>query len=534
MRKKIILAGALLGAVTSLGVIGLGYLGWQALRLPFLPFDLFDWMARALPGALITTVIHSIVSIIRGLNLGPTDTTAKLIEQSIALGQFVGGGAVLGAALAWAFVRRPRTINRIAVGLGGGLTLVSLAIEAALGQPPVGWPLTLLWLAALNLAWALGLARIMRGPTGEPSEPVLVALQRRQFLTVLGGALGIGLGSFVIARWLQRSVASPSPQPLATNLGAGETSGPAASPSEAELAARIQPAPGTRAELTPNAAFYRIDINTLPPSIDGGSWRLSLDGLVGQPQTYTIQDLLNRPSASQVVTMQCISNPVGGDLTSTSRWTGVPLKVLLAEAGLRGGAQAIQMESEDGFYESLSIDEAMDERVLLVYAMNDAALPVEHGFPLRIYIPGHYGMKQPKWLTHMEVIANPGRGYWVERGWSQTAIPQTTSVIDTVAVEAADPKTGTVPVGGIAWSGDRGISKVEVQVDGGDWMAAKLRTPPLSPLSWVQWRLDWPMEKGSHEFKVRSYDGAGQLQVLSPGDPYPDGATGVDTYRARI
>jgi DMSO/TMAO reductase YedYZ molybdopterin-dependent catalytic subunit len=324
-----------------------------------------------------------------------------------------------------------------------------------------------------------------------------------------------------------------SPQPATTeaplpSVDTESTSGPAASPSQEELSARIEPAPGTRAELTSNESFYRIDINTTPPEIDATEWRLQLEGLVDNPMTLTIEDIINRRAVTQVVTMQCISNPIGGDLTSTSRWTGTPLVELLEDAGLRAGAEELYIESADGFYESVAMDDLMDQRTLLVYAMNGVPLPVEHGFPLRIYIPNRYGMKQPKWITRMEVVDNQGPGYWVDRGWSAEATVRTTSVVDSV-----NPETETVPVGGIAWAGERGISKVEVQVDDGPWTETELRVPPLSPLTWVQWRYEWPYEAGSHEFRVRAYNGDGEMQVLESMPTRPDGATGIHTLRVR-
>jgi DMSO/TMAO reductase YedYZ molybdopterin-dependent catalytic subunit len=535
MKRMWILSAAALGVLTGVAIVALNYLGLRWLKLPFIPFDSFDWLTRILPGVLITTVIHTMVSLIRGLNLGSTDTTAKLIEQSIAIGQFIIGGGVLGVALAYALRMRPDRRSLISLVGGGLVALISILVEAALGMPPVGWLVTVLWIAALSLAWNYILTWLVMGAGRAHAEAAEIGVvDRRQFLYVLGATLGVGLGSLALASISGKPAPTSTGSATPRNIGGGETSGPAASPPEATLEARIPAAPGTRPELTSNADFYRIDINTLPPALDGSAWEMKFDGLVVQPTTYTIQDLVNRPSMSQVVTMQCISNPVGGDLTSTARWTGVPLKTLLAEIGLRDGASAIQMEAADGFYESISIEEAMDERVLLVYAMGGVPLPVEHGFPLRIYIPGHYGMKQPKWITHMEAIDNAGRGYWVERGWSQTAIPKTTSVIDTVAVDQPDPGTGKVPVGGIAWAGERGISRVELSVDDGPWNEVQLRLPPLSPLSWVQWRSGWDPSPGTHQFQVRAYDGNGDLQVTNPGDPYPDGATGIDTMRVRV
>jgi hypothetical protein len=192
------------------------------------------------------------------------------------------------------------------------------------------------------------------------------------------------------------------------------------------------------------------------------------------------------------------------------------------------------MTAVDGFYESMPVSEAMDDRTLLVYQMNGQPLPIEHGYPLRVYIPNHFGMKQPKWLISLEVIDHHASGYWVDRGWDNQAIPPTTSVMDAVDAEGYDPKTGLLPVGGIAYAGARGISKVEVQVDNGPWAAAELRTPPLSPLTWVQWRYFWKSQIGQHIFRVRAYDGTGQLQVESPAPPEPTGATGIDSVSTFI
>jgi hypothetical protein len=307
----------------------------------------------------------------------------------------------------------------------------------------------------------------------------------------------------------------------------GGNTGPAASPSEEELAARILPAPGTRPELTSNEAFYRIDINTIPPSVEEAGWRLELGGMVNTPLSLTLDEIRARPAASQVVTMQCISNPVGGDLTGTSLWTGVRLKDLLEEAGLAPGAQELAIEAADGFYESVAMADMQDERTLLVYAMNGEPLPREHGFPLRIYIPNRYGMKQPKWITRMEVIGEKGPGYWVDRGWSPEAIALTTSAIDPTPNDLVPDENGILPLGGIAWAGARGIARVEVQIDDGEWVEAQLRNPPLSPLSWVQWRYDWPSTPGRHAVRVRATDGAGELQTAEVSDPAPNGATGL-------
>ena len=211
----------------------------------------------------------------------------------------------------------------------------------------------------------------------------------------------------------------------------------------------------------------------------------------------------------------------------------MPFKLVLQQAGVQAGAKAVDMQAVGGFYESVPMAEAMDERYLLVYSLNGAPLSAPHRYPLRIYIPNHFGMKQPKWIQSMKVVAQPQIGYWVERGWDEQAIVKTTSVIDAVDTQG-NSQAKVVPVGGIAYSGARGISKVEVQVDNGEWQAAELRDPPLSPLTWVQWRFLWSASPGRHVLSVRCYDGDGKLQDATRAEPFASGATGYDQKSAII
>jgi hypothetical protein len=196
-------------------------------------------------------------------------------------------------------------------------------------------------------------------------------------------------------------------------------------------------------------------------------------------------------------------------------------------------AKELRIDAADGFYESVDMNDMMDPRTLLVYGMNGQTLPVEHGFPLRIYIPDRYGMKQPKWITKLTAIDNEGPGYWVDRGWSEEARPQIVSVIDTVAVDQ-ETAEGYIPMGGIAWAGDRGIEKVEVQINEEDWNEAVLRKPPLSSLTWVQWRFDWPGNPGRHIVRVRATDGTGTLQTSEEQGVRPNGATGLHSKRFTV
>ncbi|MCA9932228.1 MAG: molybdopterin-dependent oxidoreductase, partial [Anaerolineales bacterium] len=195
-------------------------------------------------------------------------------------------------------------------------------------------------------------------------------------------------------------------------------------------------------------------------------------------------------------------------------------------------AKYLDITSEDGFHESVALELINnDPRIMFCYDWDGQPLPKDHGFPLRIWIPDRYGMKQPKWITGIEVTDEYRQGYWVERNWSETAQVKTTSVIDTVAVDNIIEKglQRLVPIGGIAWAGDRQISKVEVRVDGGDWQEADLRTP-LSETTWVIWRYDWPFVDGEHTFEVRTYEGTGTPQIAEQSPQRPDGATGIHSY----
>ena len=252
--------------------------------------------------------------------------------------------------------------------------------------------------------------------------------------------------------------------------------------------AAVQPAAGTRPELTPVSRHYRIDINTSPPSIPETSWRLKIHGLVAKPLEWTLADLRARPAMHQFITLSCISNTVGGDLTGTTRWSGVSLQQLLPDLGLQPNATYLKIHSADGFFEVVALDAIRgDGRVMLTYAWDGLPLPEKHGFPLRIYIPDRYGMKQPKWIESIEATDHWEPGYWVVRGWDREARMKATSVIDTIATNMMIAKPAQemrVPIGGIAHAGVRGISKVELRVDNGEWMPAELAHPCPARLGW--------------------------------------------------
>jgi hypothetical protein len=214
-----------------------------------------------------------------------------------------------------------------------------------------------------------------------------------------------------------------------------------------------------------------------------------------------------------------------------------PVRDVLADVQLEEGAQWLRIDGGDEFFEYVSIEMIMnDPRIMFTWAWDDQPLPQRNGFPLRIYIPDRYGMKQPKWITNIVVVENDDRGYWVRRGWSADAIMQTTSVVDTIAVnDIYEDEDGAmrVPVGGYAVAGEREISKVEISIDDGEWIEADLRDP-LSDKTWVFWRYDWAFEPGEHTFAVRCYDGNGDLQPTDEQGVRPDGATGINEERATL
>ncbi|MEX2161443.1 MAG: molybdopterin-dependent oxidoreductase [Anaerolineales bacterium] len=539
-----ILTAALLGALSALSVIGILSLGESWFGFAFVPFDIFDWMARTLPGWIIGNVISVMVAIIGFLQgflpIGDISTTAKLAEQGIAILQLIIGGALFGAVLGWLNSRPDR---KIAIyGVIGGLFLLAatLMIESSLGNPQAAGTGSL-WLALVFVGWGWGLAWLIQR-TPQKAAAAEQQLSRRQFITVSGASLAAaalgawGLGKIFGGDSGLPAVAQATPAPFSGDdpFGAGLTSGPAASPSAAQLEARPPTVQGTRPELTANEDFYRIDINTRPAQVDGEAWRLRVTGLVDSPLELTLDEIRGMPAQTQILTMQCISNPIGGDLTSSSRWTGVRFADLLTEAGVQASAAGAYITSTDGFYEFVTMEDIQDERCLLVYEMNGESLPEEHGFPLRVYIPNRYGMKQPKWIQDIELVAERIPGYWVDRGWDREAFVNTVSVVDTVVVDPDQGDNGMALAGGIAWASERGISKVEVQVDDGDWQAAELISPPLSSLTWMLWRFAWPYVPGGHTISVRAYDGSGELQTAERRGTAPSGATGLHSASVNI
>jgi len=260
---------------------------------------------------------------------------------------------------------------------------------------------------------------------------------------------------------------------------------------------------------------YRIDADTRIPAIDSGQWRLTITGLVEQPQQLTLEELRREQPLHQFVTLSCISNPPGGDLIGTTRWTGISLQRLLERVILSPRATHLRITSADGFFEVVSLEMIRnDRRVMLTYGWDGVPLLPEHGFPFRLYVPDVYGMKQPKWIAAIEAIDRWEPGYWVVRGWDRDGRIKAASAIDVVEVAPSGSTPAgraSVVTGGIAFAGARGISRVETRVDAGPWQAAQLRDP-LSNTTWVVWRASLSSDQNAPVVTVRCYEADGTPQ----------------------
>lgn len=280
---------------------------------------------------------------------------------------------------------------------------------------------------------------------------------------------------------------------------------------------------GLALEVTPTKDFYQVSKNPFDPELSAAAWKLEVGGLVGRPLTLTYEDLLGFDLVEQYATLACIDNPVGGNLIGNALWRGVRLKDLLESASLREGIIDIVFRAADGYADSIPLERAMSEGTILAFHMNGEPLTPTHGFPLRLLVPGIFGMKNVKWITRIEAVDFDFKGYWQRRGWDDRAEYKTLSRIDAPATKIKEASH----IAGIAFAGDRGISRVEISTDGGKtWEPAELK-PSLSRYSWILWYKEWaPRQAGKYNIKVRATDGRGEIQTSQNAPPDPSGATG--------
>src|SRR5712691_512616 len=293
--------------------------------------------------------------------------------------------------------------------------------------------------------------------------------------------------------------------------------------------------PGLSSFTTPNDSFYRVDTALFLPQVDPSTWQLRIHGMVQREVTITFAELLKRPLIEDYVTLTCVSDPVGGPYIGNAKWLGASLADLIRQARPLAGASQLLCTSVDGFTSGTPLQVVLDGRdALLAVAMNGAALPVAHGFPARMVVPGLYGyVSATKWVTDIEVTTfAAASAYWVQRGWSQQAPIKTECRID-VPLAGASPRPGPTPVAGVAWAQHKGVAAVEVRVDRGPWHEAQLAAVPDID-TWRQWLWEWPATPGTHLLEARATDKTGYTQTPAQAQPTPDGATGYPSAQVTV
>ncbi|WKG08493.1 molybdopterin-dependent oxidoreductase [Nocardia sp. PE-7] len=293
--------------------------------------------------------------------------------------------------------------------------------------------------------------------------------------------------------------------------------------------------PGLTSYITPNRDFYRIDTALIVPQVSTDSWSLRIHGMVEQEITLTWDDLLRRTPVERLVTLACVSNPINGDLIGNARWLGYRLDELLAQARPLPDADMVLSHSKDGWTAGSPLSALTDGRdALLAIGMNGEPLPVQHGYPARLVVPGLYGyVSATKWVTELEVTRfDRATAYWTRRGWSAQGPIKTGTRIDTPRGRGRIPQGRTV-IAGVAWAQHRGVTGVEVQIDNGDWRPARLSTE-VTVDTWRQWTYDWDATPGQHTLRARATDTTGQPQTAVEQDVVPDGATGYPTLTIQV
>jgi DMSO/TMAO reductase YedYZ molybdopterin-dependent catalytic subunit len=452
---------------------------------------------------------------------GERDKLALLVGIGVVLAIAV---AVVGAA-SW---RRPR------LGIAASVVLGAIGAAAAVTRPAngVGDAIPSIVGAAAGVV-AYGVLRTAAGldadvPADRSPTPSITGYDRRRFLRTGVAAAGVTIVAGGLGRLLT-SRATAADSRANTRIPSASDSGTPA-PAGADLGVQ-----GVSPFVTPNRDFYRVDTALFVPAIDAETWTLRVHGMVDREIALDFDDLLARQMIERDVTIACVSNEVGGPYVGNARWSGVPLADLLREANVHPEASQIVSRSADGFTIGTPTAVVMDGRdAMLAVSMNGEPLPLEHGFPVRMIVPGLYGyVSATKWLVDLELTTlDAYDAYWIQRGWAKEAPIKTQSRIDTPR-SGANLEPGVVAVGGVAWAQHRGIERVEVRIDDGSWEAADLGAEDTVD-TWRQWVYRWSATTGSHTIAVRATDGDGETQTADLAEPFPDGATGHHTIEVDV
>ncbi|MFJ4223828.1 molybdopterin-dependent oxidoreductase [Microbacterium sp. NPDC089695] len=426
------------------------------------------------------------------------------------------------------YVRPP--LGVIVIGIAGALSTAAVVTRA--GASPLGFLPPLLGAAAgavilVMLSRRLRAWKAAAAPADGDASPK--AIGRRQFFVLAGiagaSAVIVGVASRAV------SMAVTSVEAIRDNLKLPKPNSTVTIPEGAELDIE-----GLSPLFTPNKDFYRVDTALTVPTVDPSTWRLVIDGMVDERVEMSFQDLLDMGLDEYVITLTCVSNEVGGELVGNAKWLGVPVRDVLKKAGVKGDADMVLSKSVDGYTASTPLSALTDDNLDAIFAvaMNGEPLPPEHGFPVRMVVPGLYGyVSATKWVTELKVTTfEKDEAYWTPRGYSAEAPIKFSSRIDTPKLGAA-VDAGTVAIAGVAWAQSVGIERVEVSIDDGAWQAATL-SAPVNEDTWVQWFVEWDATPGTHYVAVRAVNKNGDLQIEERAPIAPDGSSGWQRSLIRV
>ncbi|MGA2626929.1 MAG: molybdopterin-dependent oxidoreductase [Candidatus Bathyarchaeia archaeon] len=523
--KRCFLIGIIAGAIAIL----VFYISTELLGLPYPPEAIFQLLINPVPGSVQSVAVDNLREYAKYGALTFASVIFVILYGAIATGM--------------GFLSRRKIAKWQLIGIGTAITTVlTLGLEAEFASSVSvlssisGWALVAALAVVIDLGFAAYVVSSMQIVHPTVMQPTITLTpERRKLLKTVGlGALAIAVVYFASRLGLslfsgQPLIQSNTPIPVNTEQGPVTLTGAPDIFSDPRIADLVA------SEVTDTRIFYRVDIDSFPPQIDFDQWTLSVTGEVNRELTITKNDLLAMATSDEYATLECVSNTVNppGALISNAKWTGVPLATILNQAGLSSDAIYVIFHCAEGYSVGIPIQRALEPGALLAYKMNDELLLTEHGSPLRAIIPGLYGMMNAKWITGIEVSDSVYLGYWQERGWTNNAQVNTTSII--YYPQAGAQVSGSLPIAGVAFAGDRGISKVEVSTDGGStWNPAELKTPK-SPYSWVLWAYEWtPTTNGNQTIIVRATDGSGQAQDSADSQPFPNGATGYNSIEVNI
>jgi DMSO/TMAO reductase YedYZ molybdopterin-dependent catalytic subunit len=490
-------------------------------------------------GELVAAIVAPAASPLLAVGQAAIDASPEWLK-SFAIGTFgaddkrvLVAGILVLLALASAEIGM-RAFDRPRAGYVALAILGGVGVACALSRSSAGavWALPSIAAAAAGYA-AFGLLRraiapareVASSPVGSPGgevRSVPTGFDRRRFLQAALALSAVAVATNGIADFaMRRRIAAVSRSMVRLP--------PPSSPARPLPAGAKLRVPGVSPFFTPNDEFYRVDTTLFVPQLRVQDWRLRIHGMVDRELEIGFEELIARPLIERDITLNCVSNPVGGRYVGNARWIGAALKPLLDEAGAHPSATQIASTSSDGMTIGTPTAVALDGRdAMLAVAMNGQPLPFEHGFPVRMLVPGLYGYESAtKWIVDIELTTLEAfHAYWVQRGWAQVAGLQTASRIDTPD-RGARVAAGPVTVAGVAWAQHRGIDRVEVSVDGGAWNEATLSAED-SIDTWRQWTWRWNATAGDHVLSVRATDGNGDVQPGMHAPPFPSGSRGWD------